>query len=66
MLHESISATQNLNPALMWVIFAIFVGVALSIDLGMIAKIKEVYSRGQKEKAFSGAKRVRSTNGALA
>jgi TerC family integral membrane protein len=51
---------------MMWVIFAIFVGVALSIDLGMIAKIKEVYSRSQKEKAFSGAKRVRSTNGALA
>ena len=50
----------------MWIIFAIFVGVALSIDLGVIGKIKEVYARGQKEKTFSGTKRERSTNGALA
>jgi tellurite resistance protein TerC len=51
----------------MWIIFTIFVGIALSIDLGIIGKIREVYARGQKEKEeFSVAKKVRSTNGALA
>jgi tellurite resistance protein TerC len=50
----------------MWTIFTIFVGIALSIDLGVIVKIKEVYARNQQEKAYSVSKKVRSTNGALA
>src|ERR687892_496253 len=44
--------SQQLEVVLMWVLFSIFVGVALAIDLGVIGKIKEM--------------KVRSTNDALA
>lgn len=49
----------------MWVLFSIFVGVALAIDLGVIGKIKEMLTKGPNKKAISDAKRVRSTNDAL-
>jgi tellurite resistance protein TerC len=50
----------------MWVLFSVFVGVALAIDLGIIGKIKEMRAKGPNKKAVSEAKKVRSTNDALA
>jgi tellurite resistance protein TerC len=50
----------------MWVLFSIFVGVALAIDLGVIGKIKEMLAKGPNKKAESDAKKVRSTKDALA
>src|ERR687897_2348839 len=49
----------------MWVLFSIFVGVALAIDLGVIGKIKEMLAKGLNQKAVSDAKKVRSTHDAL-
>jgi tellurite resistance protein TerC len=50
----------------MWVLFSIFVGVALAIDLGVIGKIKEMRAKGSDQKAVLKEKKVRSTNDALA
>jgi tellurite resistance protein TerC len=50
----------------MWVLFSIFVGVALAIDLGVIGKIKEMRTKRSDQKAVSKEKKVRSTNDALA
>ncbi|MDQ4014323.1 MAG: TerC/Alx family metal homeostasis membrane protein [Thermoproteota archaeon] len=50
----------------MWVLFSIFVGVALAIDLGVIGKIRGILAKGEKQKAISDVKKVRSTNDALA
>lgn len=50
----------------MWILFSIFVGVALAIDLGVIGKIKEILAKGRNQKAVTEAKKVRSTNDALA
>lgn len=50
----------------MWLLFSIFVGVALAIDLGIIGKIKEMRAKGRNQRAVSEAKKVRSTNDALA
>ncbi len=50
----------------MWVLFSIFVGVALAIDLGVIGKIKVMLGKRQNQKAASDAKKVRTTNDALA
>jgi len=58
--------TQSLNVPLMWMLFTLFVGVALSIDLGVIGKFREVLVGSQKEKANSVTKKERSTRGALA
>ena len=49
----------------MWILFSIFVGVALAIDLGVIGKIKEMLAKGPNQKAVSDAKKVRSTHDAL-
>jgi tellurite resistance protein TerC len=57
---------QQVEVVLMWVLFSIFVGVALSIDLGVIGKIKEMRAKGSNQKAVSKEKKVRSTNDALA
>ncbi len=57
---------QQVEVVLMWVLFSIFVGVALAIDLGLIGKIKEMRAKGSKQKAVSKEKKVRSTNDALA
>lgn len=58
--------TQQVEGVLMWVLFSIFVGVALAIDLGVIGKIKEMRAKGSSQKAASKEKKVRSTNDALA
>ncbi|HJU95908.1 MAG TPA: TerC family protein [Nitrososphaera sp.] len=58
--------TQQVEVVLMWVLFSIFVGVALAIDLGVIGKIKEMRAKGSNQKAVSKEKKVRSTNDALA
>ncbi len=58
--------TQQVEVVLMWVLFSIFVGVALAIDLGVIGKIKEMRAKGSNQKAASKEKKVRSTNDALA
>ncbi|MDQ4066176.1 MAG: TerC/Alx family metal homeostasis membrane protein [Thermoproteota archaeon] len=58
--------SQQLEVVLMWVLFSIFVGVALAIDLGIIGKIKEMRAKGSDQKAVSNEKKVRSTNDALA
>ncbi len=50
----------------MWVLFSILVGVALAIDLGVIGKIKETLAKARNQKAVTQAKKVRSTNDALA
>jgi tellurite resistance protein TerC len=49
----------------MWVLFSLFVGVALAIDLGIIGKLKEMRAKGLNEKAVSEEKKVRSTKHAL-
>jgi tellurite resistance protein TerC len=64
--HEIIFNAQQLEVALMWVLFSIFVGVALAIDLGVIGKIRGILAKGEKQKAISDVKKVRSTNDALA
>lgn len=58
--------SQQLEVVLMWVLFSIFVGVALAIDLGLIDKIKEMRTKRSDQKAVSKEKKVRSTNDALA
>ena len=58
--------SQQLEVVLMWVLFSIFVGVALAIDLGVIGKIKEMGTKRSDQKALSKEKKVRSTNDALA
>src|SRR3712207_4629377 len=58
--------TQQVEGVLMWVLFSIFVGVALPIYLGVIGKIKEMRAKGSNQKAASKEKKVRSTNDALA
>jgi tellurite resistance protein TerC len=58
--------SQQLEVVLMWVLFSIFVGVALAIDLGVIGKIKEMRAKGSDQKAVLKEKKVRSTNDALA
>ncbi len=58
--------SQQLDVVLMWVLFSIFVGVALAIDLGVIGKIKEMRTKRSDQKAVSKEKKVRSTNDALA
>jgi tellurite resistance protein TerC len=58
--------SQQLDVVLMWVLFSIFVGVALAIDLGVIGKIKEMRTKRLDQKAVSETKKVRSTNDALA
>jgi tellurite resistance protein TerC len=58
--------SQQLEVVLMWVLFSIFVGVALAIDLGVIGKIKEMRTKRSDQKAVSKEKKVRSTNDALA
>lgn len=58
--------SQQLEVVLMWVLFSIFVGVALAIDLGVIGKIKELRTKRSDQKAVSKEKKVRSTNDALA
>ena len=58
--------SQQLEVVLMWVLFSIFVGVALAIDLGVIGKIKEMRTKRSVQKAVSKEKKVRSTNDALA
>ncbi len=50
----------------MWILFSIFVGVALAIDLGFIGKLRGILSKAQKQKELSREKKVRSTNDALA
>lgn len=64
--HEIIFNAQQLQVVLMWVLFSVFVGVALAIDLGVIGKVKEMLAKGSNRKAVSEAKKVRSTNDALA
>ncbi|HJU34503.1 MAG TPA: TerC family protein [Nitrososphaera sp.] len=66
MLHESLAGAQQLQITLMWILFAVLVGVALAIDLGIIGKIKGVVSKGEKQRAYSDTMKVRSTNDALA
>jgi tellurite resistance protein TerC len=58
--------SQQLDVVLMWVLFSIFVGVALAIDLGVIGKIKEMRTKRSDQKEVSKEKKVRSTNDALA
>jgi tellurite resistance protein TerC len=58
--------SQQLEVVLMWVLFSIFVGVALAIDLGVIGKIKQMRAKASNQKAVSETKKVRSTNDALA
>jgi tellurite resistance protein TerC len=58
--------SQQLEVVLIWVLFSIFVGVALAIDLGVIGKIKEMRTKRSDQKAVSKEKKVRSTNDALA
>src|SRR5918999_266057 len=58
--------SQQLEVVLMWVLFSIFVGVALAIDLGVIGKIKEMRTKRSDQKAVSKEKKVRSINDALA
>jgi tellurite resistance protein TerC len=50
----------------MWILFSIFVGVALAIDLGVMGKIREMRAKASGQKALSKEKKVRSTNDALA
>jgi tellurite resistance protein TerC len=50
----------------MWILFSIFVGVALAIDLGFIGKLRGILSKAQKQKELSREKKVRSTNDAFA
>lgn len=50
----------------MWVLFSIFIGVALAIDLGFISKMRGILAKGRKQKELSQEKKVRSTNDALA
>jgi tellurite resistance protein TerC len=50
----------------MWILFSIFIGVALAIDLGFISKMRGIFAKGQKQKELSQEKKVRSTNDALA
>ena len=50
----------------MWILFSIFVGVALAIDLGFIGKLRGMLPKAQKQKELSREKKVRSTNDALA
>jgi tellurite resistance protein TerC len=50
----------------MWVLFSIFVGVALAIDLGVIGRIKKMFAKGPNKKSENDAKKARSTNDALA
>jgi tellurite resistance protein TerC len=57
--------SQQLEVVLMWVLFSIFVGVALAIDLGVIEKIKEMRTKRSDQKSVSKEKKVRSTNDAL-
>jgi tellurite resistance protein TerC len=57
---------QQFEVVLMWVLFSIFVGVALAIDLGLIGKIREMRAKGSNQRAVSKDKKVRSTNDALA
>jgi tellurite resistance protein TerC len=57
---------QQFEVVLMWVLFSIFVGVALAIDLGLIGKIREMRAKGSNQRAVSKEKKVRSTNDALA
>ena len=57
---------QQVEVVLMWVLFSIFVGVALAIDLGVIGKIREMRAKGSNQRAVSKEKKVRSTNDALA
>ncbi|MDQ3852094.1 MAG: hypothetical protein M3299_04595, partial [Thermoproteota archaeon] len=66
MQHEMIFNAQQVEVVLLWVLFSIFVGVALAIDLGVIGKIKEMRAKGSNQKAVSKEKKVRSTNDALA
>jgi tellurite resistance protein TerC len=58
--------SQQLEVVLMWILFSIFVGVALAIDLGLIGKIKEMRTKRSDQKAVSKEKKVRSINDALA
>ena len=58
--------SQQLEVVLMWVLFSIFVSVALAIDLGVIGKLKEMRTKRSDQKAVSKEKKVRSTNDALA
>jgi tellurite resistance protein TerC len=64
--HEMIFNAQQFEVVLMWVLFSIFVGVALAIDLGVIGKIREMRAKGSNQRAVSKEKKVRSTNDALA
>jgi len=57
---------QQVEVLIMWVLFSIFVGVALAIDLGLIGKIREMRAKGSNQKSVSKEKKVRSTNDALA
>ena len=50
----------------MWILFSLFVGIALAIDLGFLGKIRGTLAKGQKQKEISREKKVRSTNDALA
>lgn len=56
--HEIIFNAQQLQVVLMWVLFSVFVGVALAIDLGVIGKVKEMLAKGSNRKAVSEAKSV--------
>ena len=58
--------SEQLEVVLMWVLFSIFVGIALAIDLGVIGKIKEMRTKRSDQKAVTREKKVRSTNDALA
>jgi TerC family integral membrane protein len=49
----------------MWILFSLFVGIALAIDLGFLGKIRGILAKGQKQKEISREKKVRSTNDAL-
>jgi tellurite resistance protein TerC len=64
--HELIFNAQQIEVVLMWLLFSIFVGVALAIDLGLIGKIKEMRTKGSNQNAIPEAKKARSTNDALA
>jgi tellurite resistance protein TerC len=64
--HEILFNAGQIEVVLMWVLFSIFVGVALAIDLGLIGKIKEMRAKGSNQKTIPETKKARSTNDALA
>jgi tellurite resistance protein TerC len=57
---------QELQQTLLWLLFSLFVGVALAIDLGFIGKMRGMLAKGEKQKTIAHEKKIRSANSALA